>query len=233
VSESTDHNIPESLDILDDYLRESESRFPGIRPDCEKTIVWRPGRRQRCDLAIVYLHGFSASRMETWPLCDDLAEAIDANLFYTRLTGHGLDGRAMADATVADWQNDALEAMAIGERLGRKIILIGTSTGATLATWLAAQPRAAPLIHSLILISPNFFPKNPMAAATLWPPALKAFERFFGGWRCFIVQNTAQDRYWTVRYPLSAIATMMRLVVLAWRIDLQHATMPMLIAMLR
>ena len=228
MSESTDHDIPESLDLLDDYLRESESRFPGIRPDCEKTIVWHSGRRQRCDLAIVYLHGFSASRMETWPLCDDLAETIGANLFYTRLTGHGLDGHAMAGATVADWQKDGLEAVAIGKRLGRKIILVGTSTGATLATWLAAQPQVAPLIHSLILISPNFFPKNPMAAATLWPPALKAFERFFGGWRCFTVQNAGQSNYWTVRYPLSAIATMMQLVVLTWRIDLQHAAMPLL-----
>ena len=226
--QAIDHSIPESLDQLDGYLHESESRLPGIRPDCEKTIVWYPGRRQRYDLAIVYLHGFSASRMETWPLCDDLAEAIGANLFYTRLTGHGLDGHALAAATVADWQNDGLEAMAIGKRLGRKIVLVGTSTGATLATWLAAQPQVTPLIHSLVLISPNFFPKNPMAAATLWPPALKAFERFFGGWRCFIVQNAGQSSYWTMRYPLSAITTMMQLVHLTWRIDLHHATMPLL-----
>jgi pimeloyl-ACP methyl ester carboxylesterase len=163
--------------------------FIGIRDGCEKKIVWHDDKRQQRNLAIVYIHGFSASRMETWPLCDHLAVAMGANLFYTRLTGHGQDGYAMATATVKDWQNDGMEAVAIGRRLGRKIILMGTSTGGTLATWLAAQPSVAPLIHRLILLSPNFFPKNPMAAAVLWPPALKAFEHFFGGWRCFHVSK--------------------------------------------
>ena len=104
---------------------------------------------------------------------------MGANLFYTRLTGHGRDGYAMATATVRDWQNDGMEAVAIGRRLGRKIILVGTSTGGTLATWLAAQPSVAPMIHRLILLSPNFFPKNPMAAAALWPPALRLIRAAF------------------------------------------------------
>jgi pimeloyl-ACP methyl ester carboxylesterase len=220
--------LPEQLDQLEDYLKRSESRFADIREDCEKIIVWHNDERRRRDLAIVYIHGFSASRMETWPLCDHLAAANGANLFYTRLCGHGRDGYAMAEATLQDWLNDGLEAIAVGRRLGRKIILMGTSTGGTLATWLAAQPSLAPLIGCLILISPNFFPKNPMAAAVLWPPALKAFENFFGGWRCFIVQNKDQARYWTVRYPLRAIATMMRLVHLSWQVKLRHAAMPVL-----
>lgn len=224
----SDNRRPEQLDLLDGYLQRSESRVSGIREGCEKTIVWHDDQRRRRDLSIVYIHGFSASRMETWPLCDRLAEANSANLFYTRLCGHGRDGHAMARATLRDWQNDGLEAMAIGRQLGRKIILVGTSTGGTLAVWLAAQPSLAPLIHSLILLSPNFFPKNPLAAAALWPPALKAFESIFGGWRCFAVQNASQARYWTVRYPLKAVATMMQLVYLSWRIDLNPAAMPVL-----
>ena len=95
VSGSSDHTIPERLDLLDGYLRQSESRVSGIRPGCEKKIAWHNGQRRQRELAIVYIHGFSASRMETWPLCDRLAEAIGANLFYTRLTGHGQDGDAM------------------------------------------------------------------------------------------------------------------------------------------
>ena len=164
-----DHTIPEQLNLLDDYLRQSESRVSGIRPECEKKIAWHNGQRRQRGLAIVYIHGFSASRMETWPLCDRLAQANEANLFYTRLTGHGQDGHAMVTASIQAWQKDALEAIVIGRRLGKKIILVGTSTGATLGAWLAAQPSVAPLVHSLILLSPNFFPKNPMAAAALRP----------------------------------------------------------------
>ena len=134
----------------------------------------------------------------------------------------------MVTASIQAWQKDALEAIVIGRRLGKKIILVGTSTGATLAVWLAAQPSVAPLVHSLILLSPNFFPKNPMAAAALWPPALRRFESFFGSWRSFTIQNDTQARYWTVRYPLKAIATMMQLVRLSWRVNLKNAAMPVL-----
>ncbi|WP_319407901.1 alpha/beta fold hydrolase [uncultured Desulfosarcina sp.] len=224
----SDDRIPERLEMLDSYLAESESRVSGIREDCEKKIVWHDDKRHQRDLAIVYIHGFSASRMEIWPLCDHLAAAMGANLFYTRLTGHGRDGYAMATAKVRDWQNDGMEAMAIGRRLGRKIILVGTSTGGTLAVWLAAQPSVSAMIHRLILLSPNFFPKNPVAAAALWPPALRLFESFFGGWRSFSVVNARHAKFWTVRYPVKAIATMMQLVRLSWRLDLGNATMPVL-----
>jgi esterase/lipase len=220
--------IPDRPDLLDNYLIASESRIGGIRKDCEKKIVWHGNRRRQRDLAVVYLHGFSASRMEVWPLCDRLAEALGANLFYTRLAGHGRDGAAMGAATVRDWQSDALEALAIGRLLGRKIILVGTSTGGTLATWLTAQPSTAALLDSLILISPNFMPKNPLAAAFLWPPALRLLERFFGGWRSFSVQDPEQARFWTVRYPIAAIGTMMHLVRLSWQLDLKSVTVPML-----
>jgi esterase/lipase len=168
----------------------------GIRPGCEKKIVWYGDVRQQRDLAVVYLHGFSASRMETWPLCDRLAAVLGANLFYTRLTGHGQDGRAMGNATVGDW--------------------------------LAAQPSVAPRLHSLILLSPNFMHKNPLALLALWPPGLRLCQRLLGDWRCFTAVNAAQSRYWTVRYPFAAIATMMRLVRLSWRIDSKNISMPSL-----
>ena len=193
-----------------------------------KKIVWLKGTHQQRDLAIVYIHGFSASRMGTWPLCDRLAEAMGANLFYTRLAGHGKDGDALAGATVQDWMDDGMEAIAIGQRLGKKVILVGTSTGGTLAAWLAAQPSMATSIHRLILLSPNFFPKNPLAVAALWPPTQRLFESFFGSWRSFSVDNARHAIYWTVRYPVRAIATMMQLVRLSWRIDLKNAAMPVL-----
>jgi len=228
VSIDNDDTIPKRLEMLDSYLAGKESRVTDIREGCEKIIVWHDNRRQQRDLAIVYIHGFSASRMETWPLCDHLAETMGANLFYTRLTGHGQDGISLAAAKVDDWINDGMEAVAIGRRLGRKIILVGTSTGGTLATWLATQPALTPMIHRLILLSPNFFPKNPIAAAALWPPALQLFERFFGSWRSFSVVNARHARFWTARYPVRAIATMMQLVLRAWQIDLKTASMPVL-----
>lgn len=222
------NKIPDRPDLLDDYLISGESRFPKIKKNCEKRIVWYADRREKTDRAIVYIHGFSASRMEIWPLCDRLADGLAANLFYTRLSGHGQDGPAMGNARLRDWLSDGMEAVTIGGRIGTKVTLIGTSTGATLATWLASQPSLSSRIHQLILLSPNYFPKNPLAAAALWPPTFGIFEHLFGGWRSFTVINNLHAHYWTARYPLKAIATMMRLVWLSWRIDLKHATMPVL-----
>lgn len=221
-------NMPLELNRLDAFIHRTESRFTNIRKDCEKKIVWHANIARRTPLSIVYIHGFSASRMETYPLCDRLAASIGANLFYTRLTGHGQDGPAMAAARVTDWLADGEQAVAIGNRLGEKIVLVGTSTGGTLATWLAAQPALAPRIHSLVLLSPNFSPKNPLAAAALWPPALRCFSSCFGGWRSFSMTNGQHGRYWTTRYPITAIGTMVRLVRKAWQVNIRQAGMPVL-----
>lgn len=224
------HNemIPKRLDLLDDYLRRSESRFSTVRENCEKKIVWHGMKKEKTAQSIVYIHGFSASRMEIWPLCDQLAESLGANLFYTRLSGHGQDGPAMGKAQIGDWLSDGVEALTIGSRIGDKVILVGTSTGGTLATWLAAQRSAGSLVHRLILLSPNFFPKNPLAAAALWPPTFKLFEQLFGGWRSFSVINHRHAQYWTAQYPINAITTMMRLVYRSWRVDMKQAAMPVL-----
>jgi len=220
--------VPTKLDDLDAYLRRSEAAVSGIKEKCEKKIVWHQDIRKQQDLAIVYIHGFSASRMETWPLCDRLATSIGAHLFYTRLTGHGQDGYAMAAATMQDWLEDATEAIQIGQKLGKKIVLVGTSTGGTLATWLVSQPETATRIHRLILISPNFLPKNPLSAITLWPTGVRMLEMLFGSWRAFTVTNEMQAKYWTARYPFKAVTPMMQLVWLSWRVDLKNAVMPAL-----
>src|SRR3990167_6477878 len=127
---------------LETYIAKREAAIPGLRPRVEKTIVWAdPHRRRRTPYALVYIHGFSASRQETAPLADTVAAELGANLFYTRLAGHGVDDvDAFASVTADDWKNDAREALAIGALLGEKVILVGNSTGATLAL-LAALER--------------------------------------------------------------------------------------------
>ena len=72
---------------------------------------------------------------------DIVAGAVDANLFYTRLQGHGRSGKAMGEATVEGWINDLAEAEAIGRRIGERMVLVGTSTGGTL-TDLGSDPGA-------------------------------------------------------------------------------------------
>lgn len=196
---------------LDHYLTQTEASQADITPGTEKTIVWAHPDKRQTDLAIIYLHGYSATRQETAPLSDQLAQQLGANLFYTRLTGHGQPGPAMAEASVQDWLQDSQEALQIGQRLGKQVLVIGTSTGATLATWLALQRESANVL-AYVMISPNFAPKDPAATVLTWPWAEHFVPLLLGPEHQWQPRNAEQARYWTHRYPIQALLPMMALV---------------------
>ena len=212
---------------VDAFIAKSESPFRDIVPGAEKTIVWAHPAKTRTPLAIVYLHGFSATRQETSPLCDRVAAHFGANLYYARLTGHGRDGSNLAKATVNDWLNDAIEAMEIGKRIGERVIVIGTSTGGTLAAWLVQQP--APSAYACVLLSPNFGPKNRKATVLTWPWASRFAPWFFGEQYHRAPQSAAEARYWTSDYPTTALIPMMGLVKLVSRSHLEAVRSPVLL----
>ena len=216
--------LPEDLDS---YLLDSEARFSDIVPGAEKTIIWANEAKEKTDFGLVYLHGFSATRQETAPLAERLAKELGANLFYTRFRGHGRSSEAMAEASVNDWLNDSVEAYEIGRRLGDKVIFIGVSTGASAATWLAAQ-RSMTDLAAVILISPNFAPKDSTSEILTWPWAEQIVRLLIGPTRSWEPRNALQERYWTESYPSKAILPMMALVKLARSSDLAAIRIPVL-----
>ena len=146
------------------YLKRREADIPNLRPSAKKEIVWAdPRSKAKTPIAFVYLHGFSAAKPETRPLLDIAAREIGANLFYTRLTGHGRDPAAMPQTSVKDWLNDLAEAIAIGRRIGERVVIVGTSTGATLATLGASVPGLMDGVAGLVFISPNYAVNDPLA----------------------------------------------------------------------
>jgi esterase/lipase len=200
---------------LDQYIRVSESRFADIKPGAEKTIVWSdPDQRRPTPYSIIYLHGFSASRQEIAPVCDITAKALHANLFYSRLTGHGRDSSAMADLSVNDMLNDAVEALEIGKRLGNKVIVIGTSTGGALATWLASYDKSGS-IAAMVLLSPNYGPRRKESELLLLPWGNVILQLVEGPTYRFEPINALQQQYWTTQYPSEALLAMMGIVKLA------------------
>ena len=123
---------PNSIgDDVDAYLAAENAATPNLREGLGKEVIWAyPASKARTPLAIVYVHGFSASKGEIRPLPDMVAASLGANLFFTRLTGHAQDSAAMGAATVNDWINDYAEAIAIGRRIGDRVIVhSGTSNG--------------------------------------------------------------------------------------------------------
>jgi esterase/lipase len=212
---------------LDRYLADSEARYPDITPGAEKTIAWAHPDKRQTDLAIIYLHGYSATRQETAPLSDQLARQLGANLFYTRLSGHGRGGAAMSSASANDWLQDSQEALQIGQRLGKKVLVIGTSTGATLATWLALQADTQHVL-AYVLVSPNFAPKDSASRVLAWPWAEQFVPLLLGDEYQWQPRNAQQARYWSHRYPVQALLPMMALVNYVREQPLEQISAPLL-----
>ena len=84
---------------LNHYLNQSESRFSNIREGLNKEILWANVEEKQAEYSIIYLHGFSASRQEISPVMEKVADALGANLFFTRLSGHGQNTEALSEST--------------------------------------------------------------------------------------------------------------------------------------
>jgi alpha-beta hydrolase superfamily lysophospholipase len=221
------------FDDVEAYVTSTEQTIPDIVDGAEKQIVWAGAAGDRTERVIVYVHGFSATRQEVSPLCDSVAARLGANLFYTRLKGHGRPGSALAQATAADWLFDVREALAVARALGDRVLLVGSSTGATLAVWAVSGPLPAEetaAVEALILLSPNFGPADPRSELLLMPWGRQLAKLMIGEYREWTPHNDLQGRYWTTRYPTEAIFPMMTTVRAATSADAGMLRTPVLLA---
>ena len=205
---------PQLPDDIDTYLADAERQVTAqyeLIPETEKRVTWYAEPGVRTAYAVVNLHGFSATRQETAPLAERVAASLAANLFETRLSGHGHSERPMHAVRAEDWLADTAEALAIGARLGEKVVVIGTSTGGTLALAMSNHETAA-AVSDIVLISPNLKPRDGNAR-WLTRPAGPLVARFVAGdTRSWEAHNELQARYWSTTYPIEAAVEVMRLV---------------------
>ncbi|WP_394689240.1 alpha/beta hydrolase [Hoeflea sp.] len=205
--------LPEDLDA---YVQEAEARHTDLRPGNERQIVWAyPASRARTPMAIVYIHGFSAGPGEVRPMPDMVAETLGANLYFARLRGHGRSGDAMLEGSVQAWIDDFAEAVAIGRRLGERVVIMATSTGATLATIASDRPELMRDVAGLIQISPNYGVKAAGAGLLTIPWAENLVPLLAGARRSFEPSSALHAQHWTYEYPSLALLPMASLVDLA------------------
>ena len=215
-------------DNLDNYLQSSEQQYPDIVPGTAKGIFWAGVKGRKTPISVIYIHGFSATSKEIHPVPDEVAKALGANLFYTRLAGHGRGFAPMAEVTAGDWIEDMAEAMAIGRRLGDRVIVIATSTGATLAALGATDPTLGQGMAGLVLISPNFGLNNRAAMILDLPLARWWGPLVAGRTLSFEARNADHARYWTLSYPTTALFPMAALMREARAADYSAVRIPAL-----
>ncbi|WP_117232774.1 alpha/beta hydrolase [Vibrio maerlii] len=205
----------------------SEVASLGIIDGTEKRILMQDDSVEKTPYSVVYLHGFSSSRQELAPVPEWVANRLGANLIETRLSGHGRDSDAMGEPNVEDWLSDAAEACQLAKQLGEQVVLIGTSTGGTLAVWLGSQPWCSESLAAIILVSPNFGPKDTNSEMLLLPWGEQLARSVVGKYRGFKPRNDLHAKYWTETYHSRALVTMMGTVETTRRL-LDHVEVPVL-----
>jgi alpha-beta hydrolase superfamily lysophospholipase len=160
---------------------------------------------------------------------DDVARALGANLVFARLSGHGRDGAAMAVPRAGDWLDDAALFLEIARRVGERVIVIGTSTGGTLAAWAATDPAMARDVAGVVFVAPNFALANPAGVLLEWPYARAWGPLVAGAERSFEPMNEGQAAHWTTRYPIGAAVTLGTLLREMRGRDLGQAAVPALV----
>ena len=214
---------------IDAWLAEQEAPFDDIRPGTEKGIVWADSVDKRTPYSVVYIHGFSASRLEAYPYPDSIAKALGANLYYPRLPGHGRDGDAMSEVTHQDWMQGVAEAIRVGEAIGDYLIVIGLSTGGALATAAALDPGLNRRMAAQIWISPYFALQDERGELILLPWGNVLLRLMAGESRSWQPQNELHASLGTHGYKSSVLLDLVTIVDAIEEMDLGAVTIPTLL----
>ena len=206
--------INASLDELDQYLANKEKQVADLRPDNEARIVWAESTQKTpTEYAIDNIHGNSSKCMEGEPVHRQFAQRFGCNLYLPRLAQHGIGNEdAFLNLTEDQLYNSAKEAIVIGQKLGKKVIVMATSTGGLLGLHIAANH---PEITALILYSPLI---------RLYPPPTKLLDKPWGLQIARLAlgsdyydftnnSNKLKQQYWTTRYRLEATVMLQNLVM--------------------
>lgn len=204
-------DLPENLEDLEIYLNKKEDSFP-TRKDNQARILWHQDPPVKTEYSIVYLHGFAGSYRDGFPVNRNIASALDANLLLARWAGHGLKPPASLNNFTAEnaWKS-AKEALAMGNLMGKKTIIMSTSTGGTLALKLAAEYPDR--IHALINLSPNLEDDTPGTFVLNSPWGYEIAKLIsFGENKKIRHEQAIARQYWDTIYPSRALVNLQVLV---------------------
>ena len=199
-----------SISGLDQYITSMEATHK-IKPNNQARIIWADSSKTQTEYAIIYLHGFSASQKEGDPVHQNIAKQFNCNLYLARLAEHGIDTTEDLMNLTADkyWESAKL-AYAIGKQIGKKVILMGTSTGGTLALQLAAN---YPEIAGLILYSPNIEVFNPSAPLLNNPWGLQIGRAVLkSNYVDIKYKDSAYPNYWNHHYRIEGVVALQNLL---------------------
>ncbi|HSO87632.1 MAG TPA: alpha/beta hydrolase [Draconibacterium sp.] len=206
-------SISASIANIESYVVKNSEGLT-LKPDNESRIIWANDTvKERTNYSLLYLHGFSASWYEGYPANTEFARYFGCNAYFPRLASHGIETEdALIDMTPDRLWESAKEALMVARILGKKVIIMSTSTGGTLALKLAADfPE---YVDGLILYSPNVRINNDAAFLLSKPWGLQIGRKVTGGTHRIVNDDFESKvcQYWNCKYRVEAIVFLQQLV---------------------
>lgn len=205
-------NIATPLANIESFVAQQESLIPNIKPNNESRFHWVDSVR-KTPYAIVYLHGFSASPMEGDPMHREIATRYGCNLYVPRLFSHGLtEPDALEGYTPQKMISSAEEALAIGHKIGDKVILMSCSTGGTLSIYLSSKHPE--MVAAQLLYSPNIAIAAPTASMATGPWGRELVTSMIGERREIteMEKDDPSSQYWSRSYSVEALIALQSLL---------------------
>ena len=158
-----------------------------------------------------------------------MAENCNANLFFTRLSGHGInDFRPLKDVDGMDWYLDVQEAFEIGKKIGDKIIVVATSFGCTLVSEYLSKNRINEIVLGNIFISPCYgIPDWRLKLSSFYWS--KFIYKFFLGEKRVATHRTIEEKkWWSNELPIESIINLELSVEKIWQSDFSKIMSPVI-----
>jgi esterase/lipase len=174
------------------------------------------------EYSILYLHGFSASPAEISPCVELLADSLNANAFLPRLSLHGEQGGRFENLTADDLFNDAENSFKLASQIGKKVIVVGTSTGASLALWLASRHQDR--IWLTIMLSPNLAVKDDRGFLLAGPLGRLVAKTILGPMYKWDARHASQEQFWTTEYQSESLRAMADVVALVSSLKIKNSS---------
>ncbi|WP_282073909.1 glycerophosphodiester phosphodiesterase family protein [Polaribacter atrinae] len=201
-----------NLAALEKSIHNKEANSKGMKSGNEARIIWSENYKEKeSPIAFVYLHGFGASGREGEPVMSMLSKKYNANVYLSRLKEHGLDrDDNFINLTPENYIASAKEALEIGKKIGKKVILVSTSTGGTLSLKLASEDAS---ILGLVMYSPFIGLKNPAFAAIVTPEGKAGFIKMNGSEIMKQKRPEEEAKYWSTSYHVNGYEALIKMLI--------------------
>ncbi len=224
--DSVTTSVPE-LSQLDAYLTDKERAFPHLRKDLGRAITWYDKTtevRAQTEYSFVYLPGFTATKKEISPVVEVLAKQFKANSYFSRLPSHGEEADDFARARAEDFFENTMEAVLIGEKIGKKPIYVGLSTGASLLQYVLNRTQTG---YAFVGFSPAFFSQYHYMNVSLNPwVGLGIVKWIVGNYYEWKPHFPTQELYWNTKYKTDILPQITRVFQIVSKQDYSQFKIP-------